>query len=957
MTMRLSCRLGLVLLLLGGALTLAGAQVLPFDVKTLRDGLPQSQMASMVQDNRGYIWVGTWGGLARYNGSRFHNYTTDDGLPSGRIQELLTDSAGTLWVATAGGTVVMRDGRLTPIANLTLSNPRCRALLEDRDGAVWIGTDQGVYRVPKGTFRAEPAPAGLGNQLIYDLASDRDAILIVSDQGLWRYERGSGCQSIDIPCPRNQLRTVATAGDGIWLGTSTRGIYRQDAAGWQSMLESGAVTGRSIYRIYTAPSGTLYICTTDAALFLRRPGESAFQHWNTDMGLPSNVVNFAFEDREGNVWVGTDINGLARLGGVALSNHGLKQGLPSACVFGIATSATPGALWLGTLSGAVHYQVRPVSKVLETIGLADGLDTEWVWKTFPDATGGLWILTDTSLFHRPRGQSRMQAMPPDAPVPRAELWDAMLDDQNRLWVCGRSETGGLVMRDENGRWRAWKSTASGESMTFCAHFCLRRTGGIWATAGTDVFTCDGEHVVKLAEQPPLSRQTYINSIFEDSVGRLWVGSDTGLAVMDRNGRWRLLNDQPGLTSHHVYFFGEDRRHNIWVGTTRGVSRIGTDGRVESFTPEDGLAGYETNQYGFLCDANGEIWIGTVDGLSQYDPDRHYPNTIPPSLVVESADLPDRRLDFPQSLELQWNERSVIFQVAVLSFRNRNRVGYRARLEGLEENWLPVRQLAELRYTNLPSGKLRLMLQAVNESGIWSDTATLPITVHPPFWLSTWFQALIAALALAAIVGVYRWRTYLLRRRTRELTIEVDKRTSELQDANRRLTHLATYDPLTGLLNRRAIVERLEEAAGPAERGNRQFGSILVDLNKFKAVNDTLGHTAGDHVLREMAGKIQGCLREGDCLGRYGGDEFLIFLPGADAAAVEAVACRIAALSHTASDDGTAITVTAACGGVAVPGMSAPVLAVLLAQADALMYTAKKTGPPGIATAVYQPPDP
>src|SRR5690606_17007314 len=139
-------------------------------------------------------------------------------------------------------------------------------------------------------------------------------------------------------------------------------------------------------------------------------------------------------------------------------------------------------------------------------------------------------------------------------------------------------------------------------------------------------------------------------------------------------------------------------------------------------------------------------------------------------------------------------------------------------------------------------------------------ATLPITVHPPFWLSTWFQALIAALALAAIVGVYRWRTYLLRRRTRELTIEVDKRTSELQDANRRLTHLATYDPLTGLLNRRAIVERLEEAAGPAERGNRQFGSILVDLNKFKAVNDTLGHTAGDHVLREMAGKIQGCLR-------------------------------------------------------------------------------------------------
>ncbi len=957
MTTRLFCRLGFALLMLWGGSTCASAQVLPFDVKTLRDGLPQSQMASMVQDNRGYIWVGTWGGLARYNGGRFHNYTTDDGLPSGRIQELLVDSRGTLWVATAGGTVVMRGERLTPIANLSLKKPRCRALLEDRDGAIWIGTDQGAYRVPKDTFRAEPAPDGLERQIIYDLASDRGAILIAGDQGLWRYEPGGGYQQMDIPCPRNQIRTIAVTGDGIWLGTSTSGAFLKDAAGWHSMLASGQVTGRTIYRIYAAPSGTLYICTSDSALFLRRVGEKAFQHWNTDMGLPSNVVNFTFEDREGNVWVGTDINGLARLGGVALSNHGLKQGLPSDCVFGIASSPTAGALWLGTLNGAVHYQVRPNSKVLETIGLADGLDTEWVWKVLPEADGGLWILTDTSLFHRPRGQRRLQLMPPSVPVPRAELWDATFDHQNRLWVCGRGETGGLVMRDVNGAWRAWTATAAGEPLTFCAHFCPRRAGGVWATVETDVFFCDGERVVKLAERPPLSRQSYINSIFEDSVGRLWVGSDAGLAVMDGNGRWRLLNDQPGLTSHHVYFFGEDRRHNIWVGTTRGVSRIGTDGRVESFTPEDGLAGYETNQYGFHCDAGGEIWIGTVDGLSQYDPDRHYPNTIPPNLVVESAELTDRRVDFPQSLELTWDERSITFQVAVLSFRNRNRVGYRARLEGLEEEWLPVRQLAELRYTNLPSGKLRLLLQAVNESGIWSETAVLPITVHPPFWLTTWFQALLAALALAAVVGVYRWRTFILRRRTRELTVEVDKRTTELQDANRRLTHLATYDPLTGLMNRRAIMERLEEAAGSAGRGNRQFGSILVDLNKFKSVNDTLGHTTGDDVLRTMAGKIQGCLRDGDFLGRYGGDEFLIFLPGAAADAVNAVAHRIASLSHTVSGDGIAITVTAACGGVVVPGMCAPVLPAVLAQADALMYAAKKVGPPGVATANYQPPAP
>jgi diguanylate cyclase (GGDEF)-like protein len=955
MTTRPPIRRLLVILALWGAAASLRAQVLPFDVKTLRDGLPQSQMASMVQDPRGYIWVGTWGGLARYNGSVFHTFTTEDGLPSNRIQEMIVDSRGTLWVATAGGVATVRDGTVTAVKDPAVSDVRCRAILEDRDGVVWLGTDRGLYRFLPGSRRPEPTAVGPATQLVSDLASDRGALLVAGSQGLWRREPEGAVRPLAIPCSRDQVRTIAATADGLWLGTATEGLFLQSAKGWESLLGAGAVSGRSVYRIQHEPSGTLYVCTTDSALFLRRPGRTVFEHWDTEMGLPSNVVNFAFEDREGNVWVGTDINGLARLGGVALSNHGEKQGLPSACVFGIAPGGTPDSLWLGTLRGAVHYQVRPVPRVLETIRLADGLDTEWVWKVLPDADGGIWVLTDTALFHRARGRRRLEAMAPSVPVPRAELWDAAFDAQGRLWVCGRSDLGGLICRDRAGRWRTWLKTEAGAPFTYCAHIVPRRAGGVWATSGMEVFYCDGETLVRLPVAPPLDKRTYISGLFEDSAGRLWAGSDAGLAVMGGDGRWTLMNQQAGFTSHHVYSIGEDLRRNVWVGTTRGVFRFGTDGRIDNFTPEDGLAGYETNQYGFLCTDRGEIWIGTVDGLSQYDPSRHYPNTTPPNIVVESAALPDRRIDFPQSLELDWDERSVAFQVAVLSFRNRNRVGYRARLEGLEENWLPVRQLAELRYTNLPSGKLRLLLQAVNESGIWSEAVALPITVRPPFWLTTWFQGTLVALALGAVVGVHRWRTVMLRRRTRELEAEVGKRTTELQDANRRLTHLATYEPLTGLLNRRAIMERLEEAVGPAGRGNRQFGCILVDLNKFKAVNDMFGHSAGDEVLREMARCIEACLRDGDALGRSGGDEFLILLPGAGLEAVDAVARRIAALSYTVGEAGAAITVTAACGGVAVPGRSDPALPAVLAQADALMYAAKKAGPPGIANATYQPP--
>ncbi len=604
MTTRLFCRLGFALLMLWGGARARARRCSPSMSRPCGTAAPVAD-GQHGAGQPGYIWVGTWGGLARYNGGRFHNYTTDDGL----AQRPDPGTARGQPRHTLGGHRRRHRGhaRRTTHAHRQFKpektalprpagGPRRRHLDRHRPG-----------RLPRaqGYIPGRTGADGLERQIIYDLASDRGAILIAGDQGLWRYEPGGGYQQMDIPCPRNQIRTIAVTGDGIWLGTSTSGAFLKDAAGWHSMLASGQVTGRTIYRIYAAPSGTLYICTSDSALFLRRVGEKAFQHWNTDMGLPSNVVNFTFEDREGNVWVGTDINGLARLGGVALSNHGLKQGLPSDCVFGIASSPTAGALWLGTLNGAVHYQVRPNSKVLETIGLADGLDTEWVWKVLPEADGGLWILTDTSLFHRPRGQRRLQLMPPSVPVPRAELWDATFDHQNRLWVCGRGETGGLVMRDVNGAWRAWTATAAGEPLTFCAHFVPAGPGGVWATVETDVFFCDGERVVKLAERP-LSRQSYINSIFEDSVGRLWVGSDAGLAVMDGNGRWRLLNDQPGLTSHHVYFFGEDRRHNIWVGTTRGCRASAPTAAWRASLPRTASAGYETNQYGFHCDAGGEI---------------------------------------------------------------------------------------------------------------------------------------------------------------------------------------------------------------------------------------------------------------------------------------------------------------------------------------------------------------
>jgi diguanylate cyclase (GGDEF)-like protein len=767
-------------------------------------------------------------------------------------------------------------------------------------------------------------------------------MLVAADNGLWRFAAAAAPKAVPTPAavdPAN-FRALAVTAEGLWLGTYNTGVWLRDASGWRRYAE-GAAAPRSVYRMTVEPSGTLYIATGDNGLFRKLPGRSDLEHWGMENGLPSNVVSAVLEDREHNVWVGTDIGGLARLSNTAVINHTERQGLPSACVFGITPGDGPDSLWLGTMRGAVHYQVRPRPRVIETIRAADGLDNEWVWKTMRSADGTLWIMTDNSLMFRRPGETAIRALPADVPFPRTVPYEMVIDNRGNLWGCGEWSGGGLARRDGQGRWRGWSRTPAGEPLTSVTRLTPRQSGGVWLVSRGAFYTCDGENLAKLDATCPLSKSVNISTIFEDSRGRLWAGSDAGLAVLESDGRWRLLNDRPGFNNHHIFCVGEDWKGTIWVNTARGVYRFLADYKVEDLTPDDGLADWETNANGFFSDGRGEIWIGTVSGLSQYNPAGRSPNTEPPRLVVETVRLAKRTQEYPQRLDLSWKERTLIVQIAVLSYRSRNRTAYRARMDGLESGWLPLSRSGELRYTNLPAGDLKLLLQPVNESGVWGETLVLPIRVRPPFWMTLWFRLGGLILLLAAAFGAYRWRTLLLRRRNRELEEEVAKRTAELE-------YLATYDPLTTLFNRRAILAFLEKQLKPERGANRQLGCIMIDLNRFKAVNDTLGHAAGDQVLKEMAARLQECLRQGDALGRLGGDEFLVVLPGADPETLQAVCRRIGELSSRAGEGDAALSVTASCGGITVPSGSIAGTAAILAKADDLLYQVKHSGRQGFA---------
>ncbi len=916
----------------------ASGEVLSFEALGLAQGLPQSQAVTLAQDADGYIWVGTWGGgLARYNGDTFTTLEVEDGLPSNRVQEVLVDRSGTLWVATTRGVAVWRGHRLQPVDLGFPGGARTRALAQDASGAIWAGTDRGVVLLAKDGPRL--VSAGPPEPLVYDLLADGEGMLAVTDHGLFRVAPDLPARRVEGPAVAGDLlRAGALTGEGLWIGTSGDGLFLHDDAGWRRLAPS-ELPSRNVYRLSVGRSGTLYVSSQDAGLLRRPPSQRSFERISTEQGLPSQIVNDTLEDDEGNLWVATDIGGLARLRSEAATLHGTDGSFPSACIFGITQGPRPGTLWVGTLDGAVVYRSSPPYGVAEAVTTATGLVDPQVWKVVTTPDGEDWAYTETTYQLRRPGHARFDPPDPSWPLPRTTHGMAM-DSEGRMWFSGQDSEHPLAMRDRRGRWTTWSTSDDGTPLQRCRSAAPRRAGGVWVSAASDMLACDGRTVRRLPG-PPLPPD--LADIFEDSLGRLWVGNEGGLAVRDTNGTWRKLGRADGFTARQVFFLGQDREGAIWAGAERGVFRILPDGRIRPFSTEDGLAGLETNQFAFHAGQGGEVWLGTVSGLTRYDPSHRPITTTPPRVVVEAAELPQRRVDFPHRLDLAWSERAVTFRVALLTYRDRSQVAYRARLEGLEDDWLPPRRSPELRYTNLPAGEHTLVIQALGDGGRPGETIRLPVRVVPPLWRTAWFQGGALAFLVLGAAGTHRLRVHVLRRRADELERVVATRTDELQQANEALERLASHDALTGLPNRRAVVERLRTELA---RGGRRLGCLVVDLDNFKTTNDTLGHAAGDRVLCLMARRIASSLREGDVAGRYGGDEFLLVLPGADHEAVETVARRVGVLAETCTEGGRSVEVTVSCGGVTVlPGAPRDAVAVL-AAADELLYEVKRSGRAG-----------
>ncbi len=213
--------------------------------------------------------------------------------------------------------------------------------------------------------------------------------------------------------------------------------------------------------------------------------------------------------------------------------------------------------------------------------------------------------------------------------------------------------------------------------------------------------------------------------------------------------------------------------------------------------------------------------------------------------------------------------------------------------------------------------------------------------------------LVAGLEAGAndyVAKPYDNEELLARIRVGQRMVEMQANLMEARDA---LAHQATHDFLTGVLNRRAIRDRLRREISRAGRDGGSLSAGIFDIDHFKSINDALGHQAGDEVLVKFTRRIQSGLRDYDSVGRYGGEEFLVISPGAAGAGAECLYERLRARIAGAEipTNAGSVTLTVSIGVASGTGRST--VDAIIAAADAALYRAKAGGRDRVAYAASE----
>lgn len=851
---------------IGGAAACAAEAANPasqfaIEVWTTERGLPQNSITALLQTRAGYIWASTYNGIAQFDGDRFRIFDSASvaGLPNSRITTLFEAANGDLWIGHDTGDVTRyAEGRFTPVP-LASSWGRnaVHGIQADPAGDIWVLSLRGVaQRVRDGLIIEPPPELTEEPTVVPEFLLDRQGRLLVARNGYVAELTAVGCRRLEFADagtrPYYPRVALARAG-GLWLPGGNR-VRRWDGLQWQDDLGPYPWGEAFVMNLLETTDGRLLVGTLDRGLFIydRALG---WMNLNRTNGLPHDWVRSLTEDREQNIWLGTG-GGLAVLRPRKVEMLNPPDDWLGRPVQSIVR-ARGGAVWAASEGAGVY---RFADQVWTRYDASRGLSHLFAWSALEDVAGRIWVGTWGGGLFRLEGERFVRQ--PDLAAQGEPVTALLESPPGTLWI---GTTSGLL-RNQEGRLDRL-ATLGGAAAGDVRALAAGRDGEVWiGSQGSGLGRIHQGRLHTFTRAEGLPRE-YILSLYQDSDRALWIGTqDRGIARL-RNGQFALISAEQGVPSNVIGGIQDDETGNLWFSTQRGIFRISKRdlnrcadspderlialvlGKAEGMAMLTASSGFTPSSF---RSPDGRLWFPTSRGIAVVNPGAVKTNQVPPSVWIEEVWVDGQRVAMRTRpalarrfakeragrsfVELKPGRRQLEIHFTGISLTSPERVQFRYRLEGMDENWTESATRGPVNYSFLPPAEYTFRVIACNSDGLWNDAGdTLDIVVLPHLWQTWWFKTAVV-LAGFGLVGGGVW---LESRRRLHRKLERLARERELERERARIAQ-DIHDDLGASLTRIGMLS--ESAADDLDdraRAEASLGQIYATARDLTRAMDEI----------------------------------------------------------------------------------------------------------------------
>jgi diguanylate cyclase (GGDEF)-like protein len=928
-------------------------------------GLSSLTPSCILQDQEGFIWIGTPDGLLRFDGTRIMRFGLEQGLPSTYVGQLVLSPTGRIWIVTSRGIAYMEGRALhkLPIPKVYNSFRRTSVLALDSWNKVYLATEGGLLRVD---------PDRPNDSRLWTISDGLPSLEVesvsVSPEGRVWFASGHRVGWLDSQdhvhmfpeqsgLPHEQVISILQDFEKIlWVRTSAH-LYRLNPGSTHFVSELPNLPPANDYGSPALDRAGNLMIPTVAGLYRRISGQ--WEVIDQSRGMAVNATFAITEDREGAYWIGLGGAGIERwIGRKTWSSWTQVEGLLDNVVWSELRDARH-RLWIGTNSGVALWD--PQAARWRTWKPKDGLNGTVAREMILAPDGSVWVLC------YPGGLTRFDPAtlnPEKIRTPEAVPTGIHLGPDGRIWIANSSYL--KAARPSQRPFQFVDVPLPPEIHQGIGRFASSGDGVIWAVGRGGLSRFDGKQWLHFSTANGLLQDEVVEAaaVSRDEV---WFRYSDALGL----SRLRLVDGKPhlthygladGLPSLDVYMLGADHDGNVWAGGAYGLTEFFRNGHTLRYTRADGLIWNDLSERSFFVEQDGTLLFGTSGGLARYNPISADERVeLPPRVVITSAQLGSRDRIRERNPEAPRSDNTFQVDFAALTYRDPENVRCSYRLAGLETepNETSGR---EARYPALPPGNYRFTVACRSARGTLSFPAEFSFTVIPAWWQRWYSRGFLVLLGCFALYYFVNYRTRKLRGERLRLEQAVAERSEALAQANKELQEMSLTDPLTEARNRRFFQATIQSDVSQAiraysspdptrSRRNRDIIFYLIDADHFKEINDRFGHDAGDQMLVELTARISSAIRYSDVLVRWGGEEFLVVSRFCERKEAATLASRV--LSAVASEPfkikGASLSLhrTVSIGWAAFPwNVDSPVDVTyeeVLALADRALYKAKNAG--------------